>query len=169
MKIKIGILTAIIFVIFILGVSRLLFARTSNKVLNPVVEYITNTPAPTLKPTIKPTKIPKPTTTPIPTPIPTVVTSQELESFFIKFSTVYKVDKELLKRIAKCESNLNSSAVNRNYAGLFQFSDQSWISTRNSMDLDTNPDLRFNSEESIRTAAFMISQNKLSIWPNCNK
>lgn len=125
----------------------------------------TATPIPTLAPTRKPT--PRPTRKPNPTPI--IVTSSELDGLFTKYSQEYSVDKELLKRIANCESGMNPNATNRNYVGLFQFSEGIWTSTRTLMGQNADINLRFNAEESIRTAAFMVSQNHLAIWPNCNK
>jgi hypothetical protein len=37
------------------------------------------------------------------------------------------------------------------------------------MNLDPNPELRFNPEEAIKTAAFKISTVGFSPWPNCGK
>lgn len=130
----------------------------------------TSTPAPTPTPTQTPTPTKKPTPTPSPTPRPTpiIVTSAELEGLFTKYSSEYSVDKELLKRIAYCESSFNPNASNRDYGGLFQFSTLLWVSTRTLMGQDSNVSLRFNPEEAVRTAAFMVSQGRLGIWPNCN-
>jgi hypothetical protein len=71
--------------------------------------------------------------------------------------------------MAVCESNLKPQATNGDYAGLYQFSSRTWKSTRQAMNLDNDPVLRFNPEESIKTAAFKISTSGLSAWPNCNK
>lgn len=122
----------------------------------------TDTPSPTATP-ISPT----PTQTPTPTPI--IIASASLDELFAKYSSEYGVDKELMKRIAYCESGLNPAAATNLYAGLYQFSESLWISTRTLMGQNNDPNLRFNAEESIRTAAFMISQGHLNIWPNCNK
>lgn len=35
------------------------------------------------------------------------------------------------------------------------------------MNMDTNPALRFNAEEAIRTAAFRFSTDGPNAWPNC--
>jgi hypothetical protein len=35
------------------------------------------------------------------------------------------------------------------------------------MGLDTNPDLRKNAEEAIRTAAYKILNGGRGAWPNC--
>lgn len=133
----------------------------------------TNTPTPTLTiaPPPSPTSKPKPTTTPkpSPTPLPTrvPVTNQQLEDWFTGYSNNYSVDKEKLKKIAYCESKFNANAVNGDYAGLFQFSKNTWEITRRQMNLDNNPNLRFNAEESIKTAAFKISAGGISAWKNC--
>jgi hypothetical protein len=74
-----------------------------------------------------------------------------------------------MKRIAYCESTLNTLATTSQYAGLYQFSESLWISTRALMGQNSDPNLRYNAEEAIQTAAFMISQGHLAIWPNCNK
>lgn len=71
--------------------------------------------------------------------------------------------------MAVCESNLKPHAKNGDYGGLYQFSARTWKSTRQAMNLDTDPNLRFNPEEAIKTAAFKISTSGLSAWPNCNK
>ncbi len=127
----------------------------------------TFTPTPTNTPT--PTLIPTPTATPSPTLIPVIILPKDLDDLFTKYSNEYNVDKELLKRIAKCESGLNPNAATSLYAGLFQFAKQTWNSARTSMKMDPDINLRFNPEESIRTAAFMVSQGHLGIWPNCGK
>ena len=32
---------------------------------------------------------------------------------------------------------------------------------------DTDPNLRFNAEEAIQTAAYGLSKGKSALWPNC--
>ena len=123
----------------------------------------TNTPTDTPTPTSTNTPTPSPTATPTPVP----VTSSDLENWFSKYSGEYSVDREQLKKIAVCESGFNSQARNGDYGGMYQFSTSSWQSTRASMSMDTNPDLRFNAEESIRTAAFKISTGGAGAWPSC--
>jgi hypothetical protein len=127
----------------------------------------TFTPIPTATPFL--TLTPVPTDTPTPTPTPIIVLPQDLDELFTKYSSQYSVDKELLKRIANCESGLDTNASTGLYAGLFQFGEPIWIQTRNLLGLDSNVNLRFNPEESIKTAAFMVSQGHLGIWPNCGK
>lgn len=158
-----------------------LFTKENNEILSPlsntnaktlgVVSTPTITPSPTETP-IPPTPTPiqsEPTETPTPSPAPVITAPADLDELFTKYSSEYSVDKELMKRIANCESGLNPSATTSLYAGLYQFSESLWISTRTLMGHDGDPNLRFSAEESIRTAAFMVSQNHLGIWPNCNK
>lgn len=148
------------------------------KIVNEVKLAVTvptpsTTPTPTLTPTPQPTLIPTtaptPTVTPIPTPSPTSISPQDLEDLFTKYSNEFSIDKELLKKIAYCESKFNPQATWGPYAGLYQFSKQAWMSARTTMNMDTNPDLRFNPEEAVRTAAFKISRGELAAWPNCSK
>lgn len=140
----------------------------SNK---PTVQVLkpTDIPTPTLIPV--PTATPSPTLIPAPTVIPTpVVTSDRgLEELFIKYSSTFSIDKNLIEKIANCESHFGTGAKNGPYAGMFQFDLPIWTSTRNLMGLDPNPDLRYSAEESIKTAAFLISQNHKTLWPVCGK
>jgi len=139
------------------------------------------TPLPTQKPTPLPTRIPtaaptlRPTSVPVPTPTsaprvqaPAVGHMQVIE-YIAQYSGEYGVDKMLLERIARCESGLNSNALSRNglYGGIFQFSASTWQSTRNRMGLDNNPDLRFNAQEAVRTAAYKMSKDGTSAWAGC--
>lgn len=142
----------------------------------------TATPTPTLLPTATPT-VPPPTSAPTATPMPTIVisptptiippspisTPDDLEIIFERFATEFSVDKELLKKIARCESGFNNNAENGDYHGMFQFATSSWTSTRQAMDLDTNSYLRKNTEEAIKTAAFKISHGGVNAWPSCSK
>ncbi len=114
-------------------------------------------------PTVVPTAIPKA----IPAPRPAVAAPADLEPFFDKYAGEYAIDKEDLKRIAKCEAGFNSQSDTGLYAGMYQFAAQTWTSTRNTMGMDPNPDLRKNAEESIRTAAFKIKIGGRGAWPNC--
>lgn len=135
---------------------------------------ISPTPAPT--PTLAPsptfdlTPIPEPTETltPSPTPQPASVTAEQLDNWFKSYSGQYSVSEETLRKIAVCESRLNPNATWGPYAGMYQFATSSWTSTRNLMNLDPNPDLRFNAEESIKTAAFKMSVSGTGAWPSCS-
>jgi hypothetical protein len=79
------------------------------------------------------------------------------------------VSKDLLKKIAYCESGGHPGAQNGKYGGMFQYSVETWLSTRTQMGQDTNPDLRFGAKESIETSAFKIANGGISAWKNCSK
>lgn len=148
-----------------------------NKAVAVKIPTPTTTPTPIPSPTSSPTPFPTSTPTQTPMPLPTltptpttiIIAPQELEALFTRYASEYSVDKELLKRIANCESTLNPNASTKYYAGLFQFSESLWVQTRTLMGQNPDVNLRFNPEESIRTACFMVSQNRLGIWPNCAK
>jgi Transglycosylase-like domain len=131
---------------------------------------------PTVTPTLTPTII-IPTDTPVPSPTsePAKESVEEapvtdLETLFTQYGNEYSVDKNLLKKIAQCESGFNVGSVGGGgrYVGMYQFAESTWVSNRQLMGFDSNPDLRMNAGESIRTAAFMISRGGLGAWPNCN-
>jgi len=133
-------------------------------------------PTPTLFPTSTPTPTPKPTSTPIPkptlTPTPTLIpqpifTSQEINSFIDRFAGQYGVSPHVLRHIALCESGFNPNAKNLSYGGLYQFSPNTWIKYRQLLGEETSPDLRFNAEEAVQTAAYVLSLNQAYIWPSC--
>jgi hypothetical protein len=127
----------------------------------------TATPTPTLAPTNTPT--PKPILSPTPTEIPAPVLSNgQLYELFNKYAGQYGINADVLRHIARCESGFNPTARNGIYAGLFQFNSSTWTSYRNQLQKDPHPDLRFNAEEAILTAAFAYSKGKSHIWPNCN-
>jgi hypothetical protein len=126
-------------------------------------------PTPTSINTPTPTIAVMPTDTPSAAPrFPSIVTSENLETLFSKYGTEYGVDANWLKKIAKCESNFNPNADSGLYVGMFQFAAPTWSSTRTGMGFDPNPDLRRNAEESIRTAAYMLSHGRQNAWPNCH-
>lgn len=127
----------------------------------------TFTPVPTLLPTQVPTLTPTPTQVPSPTQAVVQPAPSELEGLFQKYADEYHADRELLKRIAACESGFNTNADTGLYAGMFQFAEQTWVSTRIQMGLDSNSDLRKNAEEAIRTAAYMVGRGRQSAWANC--
>jgi len=135
------------------------------------IMHIFTTPSPTLTPTLtptpRPTSTPKPTQTPSPTPIP--VSAGQLDGWFSNYANYYGIDRQKFWLTAVCESKLRVNAVNRDYAGLFQFSANTWRSVRSRMGLDPDPSLRFNPEESIRTAAYKIARDGYAAWPNCGK
>jgi len=119
------------------------------------------TPTPTPKPTIKLT--PTPTFVPQPT-----FTSEEINGFIERFAAQYGVSPHVLRHIALCESGFNPQARKLSYAGLYQFTANTWKKYRQLMGEEINPDLRFNAEEAVQTAAYILSINKAFIWPSCN-
>lgn len=127
----------------------------------------TATPTPTPSPTNTPTPTPLPTATPSPLPTPTSMPQSSYESDFDSASSLYNVNKDKLKKIAMCESGINPAAVNGPYGGMFQFTSETWVSTRRQMGRDENPELRFNAKESIDTAAYKISIGGENAWANC--
>jgi len=131
-----------------------------------VSQIPTQTPSPSL--TSTPTTVPTNTPTPTPTHIPQpVVTSEEIHKLMERFAGQYVVDVNVLRHVAVCESGFNPNASNHGYAGLYQFNKTAWVNNRHLMGEDINTDLRFNAEESVQTAAYLISNGKRSLWPNC--
>ncbi|PIQ73270.1 hypothetical protein COV58_03410 [Candidatus Roizmanbacteria bacterium CG11_big_fil_rev_8_21_14_0_20_36_8] len=148
--------------IFVIGLFILLFTsfqiKTKGELLGVVI-----TPTFTPSPTPTPTNIPTPTNTPTPTSMPI----SEFENYFDQYAKQYEIDKDQLKKIAYCESGGHPGAANGEYGGMFQFTSETWLSTRSQMGADTNPDLRFGAKESIETAAFRISHGGINAWANC--
>lgn len=116
--------------------------------------------------------IPEITITPAPeTPVikaETILTSEH-DPLFDKYAAEYNLDKNIMKHIAKCESGFRPEAVNGPYGGMFQFISSTWVSNRRAMGADQNPDLRFNAEEAIKTAAFKMSRDGFGAWPACSR
>jgi hypothetical protein len=165
--------------IIILGVEGIYFLgpKAKPKVLSENVEMTiaptvtpipTDSPTPTPGPTKTPKPTPVPTKTPTPVPVPAGASSLEINGFIDRFSSQYSVDPNVLRHMALCESGFNSSAVNGNYVGLYQFAPTTWKNIRKEMGEDENKDLRFSAEESVQTAAYAFSKGKTGIWPNCN-
>ncbi len=99
----------------------------------------------------------------------TTETGVPLEPLFDMYSQEYSVPKDVLKTIAHCESGSRPQAINGPYGGMYQFSRGTWVSNRKAMGLPHNPELRFQADESIKTAAFKISQDGVGAWPVCGK
>lgn len=118
---------------------------------------------------------PTPQPSPVPTPSPVPATPQlpphELDALFQKYGTEYGVSWEKLKVMAQCESGMRANAIGGGgrYGGMYQYVASTWVATRNAMGLDSNPDLRFNAEEAIRTTAWKIAHGGLGAWPVCGK
>lgn len=136
------------------------------------IDYSQPTPSPTPEPTPLPTPTPSPTATPSPTPNPSLETSinppDNLHQIFMTAAESFQLDPSLLVSIADCESGLNPTATNHIYAGLFQFSPNTWESTRTHMGENPDQGLRFDPAEAIKTAAFKIANGGISAWKNCN-
>lgn len=130
--------------------------------------FISSTPTLTITPTSTPTLTPTPTPTPKPTSIPTPAQSLSLDDLFNKYGAIYGVDPGVLRSIASCESGFDPSQVTGDYAGLFQFGSLPWQEARGR--LGENPDLslRFNAEESVKTAAHEIQIKGTSGWSDCD-
>lgn len=126
------------------------------------------TPPPTPLATPSPTPIPTNTLVPTPKPTRTPISSEQINSFIDRFSAQYRVDSNVIRHIAICESGFNPNAVNGPYKGLFQFGTVTWEDIRGEIGEDPDPDLRLSAEDSIQTAAYAISQGKISIWLHCN-
>lgn len=86
-----------------------------------------------------------------------------------RYSSEFSVDPTLMNRIAKCESGWNTAATNGIYAGLYQFEPGTWRSNRVALNQDPDPELRFNPEESIKTAAYLLSRRGHAPWPVCGR
>ena len=147
-------------------------------VLEAETPIIASSFAPTLTPSLIPTPSqapkPTPTTTPtlIPTSTPTVIPTPppfDAVSLVSKYAQEYGVDEEILFTIGQCESGFDTTSVNGPYGGIYQFHHSTWISIRNLMGLDPDPNLRFNPEESIRTAAFKLAKDGTGAWPACSR
>jgi soluble lytic murein transglycosylase-like protein len=93
----------------------------------------------------------------------------DIEALIDKYGAEYGVDATKMKVIAACESGYRPEALSSSglYGGLYQFVDTTWMSNRKAMGLDTNPNLRFNGEEAIKTAAFKMSRDGYGAWPVC--
>lgn len=126
----------------------------------------TSTPTAVISPTPNPTPKPTPVKTPTPIPQPKF-TSEQINEFIGRFSSQYGIDPNVLRYIALCESGFNPNAYNAGYAGLYQFGVATWKNMRGSFGEEINPDLRYNAEEAVQTAAYAISIGRKGIWPNC--
>jgi len=103
----------------------------------------------------------------LPTSTPDVWSPAIYEPFFTQYANTYGVDKNVLERLANCESHSNPEAVSGDYVGMFQFGSVTWQKYRGMMGMDTELYLRFSAEESIRTAAYAISVSGTGMWPRC--
>jgi hypothetical protein len=119
-------------------------------------------PLPTSTPTPKPTRIPTPTPKPQPE-----FTSEQIYKMIDGYSAQRGVNPNVIRYIAICESGFNPKAGRNIYAGLFQYDGATWRSYRRMMGENPDPDLRYNAEEAIKTTVYIVSLNRLYLWPNC--
>ena len=145
--------------------------KESEKVLSVASTPIESpSPTPTQTPTPTPVPSPTPSSTPVPSPTPPLpppVSPQEIHAFIERFSAQYGVDPNVLRHIAICESGFDPLSVNGAYVGLYQFGPITWKNNRQAIGEDPSAELRFNVEESVQTAAYIISAGKGGVWPNC--
>lgn len=142
--------------------------KTQEKVLAENTSIPTQSPTPSPSPTPTPSPTPKPTVKPTPTPLPQPkFTSQQINEFIERFASQYSVDPNLLRHIALCESGFNAFAKRAGYAGLYQFGPITWQNIRVALGEDKDINLRFNAEEAVQTAAYVLHINNAGIWPNC--
>lgn len=126
----------------------------------------TDTPTPTPTPTDMPIPTPTETPTPTPTQVPALAAS-DIDHLFTLYASKYGVDINMLRKIAVCESGYNTMALNGDYAGMFQFAQQTWNVVRSRMGENPDVNLRQNAEEAIKTAAYYIANGGSNAWPNC--
>lgn len=115
---------------------------------------------------------PKPTQKPQPTPQVASISIEKLEptetiNLIKKYANESNLDEEIMIKIAECESGFDTNAVNGQYAGIYQFHPSTWESNRNAMGENPDTSLRFDPEESIKTAAFKMKRDGYSAWPAC--
>lgn len=95
------------------------------------------------------------------------VSPSSYEEWISKYSTQNGVNPQTLRKIAECESGMQPNAVNGQYGGMFQYHPTTWESARKEMNKDTNPDLRYDAEEAIATAAHTLATQGTHPWPVC--
>ena len=125
--------------------------------------------SPNPKPTIQPVTVEK-LIVPVKTAsyeIHAPVAPTDVAMLIDTYAAQYGVSKDMMVLIAKCESGFRSNAVSGPYAGIYQFVTSTWVSNRRAMGLDENPQLRFNAEEAVKTAAFKMSRDGFGAWPVC--
>ena len=92
------------------------------------------------------------------------------EAWFNQYASQFGLNVDVLKKIAWCESHYHYDSVSSSgaYGGMYQFSASTWTSTRKAMGADPNPQLRFDPEQAILTAAFKIASGGIHAWPVCS-
>jgi len=129
----------------------------------------TNSPTQTPQPQVASLAIEKAqVVTATPEPVETVTPhTTNVEDVIRRYAFEYSIDPKIMIAIAQCESGLRETAVNGQYAGIYQFHPSTWQSNRRAMGLDDSTSLRFNAEESAKTAAFKMSRDGFGAWPEC--
>jgi len=151
--------------LLILGVEALYFQPSFVKSKD--VALPTPSVAPTLSPSPSPASTPTLKPTPKPSPTPSPMAHQEVNELISKYASQYGLDPNVMRHMALCESGFKSNAKNGPYIGLFQFDVITWKNIRRELNLNTDPALRYSSEESIKTAFYALSKGKTKLWPNC--
>jgi resuscitation-promoting factor RpfB len=102
---------------------------------------------------------------------PAVNTPADIEGMVRKYAAEYGANPDVMMVIAKCESGYRADAVSPSgaYKGMYQFVTSTWQSNRRAMGLDDNPNLMFNAEEAIKTAAFKMGRDGYGAWPACSQ
>ena len=160
-------LLLVIFFVFIIILIR--NTNINNKSSN---TYIVPISSPTLIPSPNPINTPTLTLTPTIEPKVTKVSlfspQSSLDELFLKYGNYYGVDPGILKSIASCESGFDVNQITGDYAGLFQFGSIPWQEARARLGENADLSLRFNAEESIKTAAHEIQIKGTSGWDDCD-
>lgn len=152
-------------IVLVIVISGILF-NSKKLIINEIPSSITPTPTISTTPTFTPTPSPEPTL--IPTSIPQTTTTKSLDYLFTLYGSRYGVDSQVLKKIAGCESGFDVNQITGDYAGLFQFGSTPWIEARGRLGENNDLNLRFNAEESIKTAAHEIQIKGTSGWGDCD-
>lgn len=146
----------------------------NQKINDAKIENITSSPAIVISPTstvfITPTftLTPTPTTVPKATKVPAVSAPVTFDELFNRYGAIYGIDPAVLKKIADCESGFDPNQITGDYTGLFQFGSIPWQEARGRLGANPDLSLRFNAEESIRTAAHEIQFKGTSGWSDCD-
>lgn len=94
-----------------------------------------------------------------------------VDNLITKYADEYNADPARMTEIARCESGFRPDAVSPSgkYVGMYQFHANTWVSNREAMGLDSDPALRANTEEAIKTAAFKMGRDGYGAWPVCSQ
>lgn len=136
-------------------------------------DYQIQIPAPEAKVETKivPKQVQKPVQKPKLPSIPQFVVPTDIHGLIYQYAPQYGANAGVMVHIANCESGMRPNALSSSgtYAGMFQFNASTWSSNRRAMGLNPDPNLRFNAEEAIKTAAFKMGRDGYGAWPVCGK